>query len=190
MTAPHGPPPDGIDAAFASTMIIEWDRDGRPHALTGPWAVRLPATVHVVTSANPHGLDVSPSANTQALRRLIDDVDGDARRWSPAVGASPDGAHHELSLVLGGLTRRAAVDLGRRHGQIAIFELTDETLTVVSCRDDSGTARPRRASPDGMSDALGTITLDQVIAWRDEHELASGRPLDRTHSRCAGPPIP
>lgn len=169
---------------FASTVIIDWDTDGLPHARTGPWCEPLPApTVHVVTAANPDGVDATPAANVQAHRRLIEMVEGETLPFSPAVGASPAGTHHELSLLIGGLTRLGAVGLAALHGQLAIFELTDGDLTVVSCTDDREVTRPRRTAPDGSDEDLGSITYGQVIAWRDEHEAAS----DRTLARLACP---
>ena len=55
-------------------------------------------------------------------------------RWvGEAVGVAPDLSYGELSVVVGGLTRDEAIDVGRRFRQIAIFEVDDMVVRVVGC---------------------------------------------------------
>lgn len=165
---------DSIWDAFAATLLFTWDDRG-VRALSGPWSDPVPGTVHVVTAWNPDGLDAGPHANAEAHRRLVDEIDGRGWSWAPAVGASPDGAHHEISVLVRDRARAEAVALGRSFGQLAVFELDDDTQRVVPC-DGS----PVREVARDRCDVRDEVTSAALRQWRDEHEAATGRRLPRT----------
>ncbi len=103
---------------------------------------RLGELMHVLTAWNPgvsrptHGANDAANAELrQALaERGLDVLD--------ALGSSPDGTHQEESFAVVGLSRDAAVELGSRFGQDAVFELSANAQTVVGCDGGWSLTRP------------------------------------------------
>ncbi|MGI8808896.1 MAG: DUF3293 domain-containing protein [Acidimicrobiales bacterium] len=119
--------------AYATTVIST--AEGSP--LSGPGAVEIPfaAPVHIITAWNPGSITRSPQANRDANVELARLLKNHELAPIPVVGASPDRSWHEESLLVEGLSRRAAAELGERFGQLAVFELTGEELLVLRCPD-------------------------------------------------------
>lgn len=72
------------------------------------------------------------------LRRhtcLAFDVDSADLRSYRAVGGDPTGAHTEVSVAVLGLSDQAAIELGRRYQQDAIFRWTRDSFAIVGCAD-------------------------------------------------------
>lgn len=92
-----------------------------------PWS----GVAHAVTAWNP-GESRSRRDNDAANDRLAAELRAAGVRHHPAVGASPDGSWEEPGFVLVGLHRDEAVEWGRRYGQLAIYEIADGRLVVIS----------------------------------------------------------
>lgn len=119
--------------------------------------------------------------NAAAHRRLVTHVEAVGSPWIPAVGASPDARHHELSVIVHGWPRADALALGAAHGQLVVFELDEEHLRVLPC--DGGAPIVRgRWTPTAES----SITFDDVLAWRAEHEVITRRLLPRVNCPACG----
>ena len=103
--------------------------------------------------------------------------------WWPAVGSSFDGSHAEQSVLVAGITRADAVDLGRRFHQLAVFELTDDRQMVIPCIEGTpGASTPRRRTMPGHC----TITFEHLETWWSVHESVAredGLPL-AARPRC------
>ena len=115
---------------------ISCDVGGRTCRLRGPEVDPLPADpLFVLTAWNPGGADRDRAANDEAERDLEAELaSADALFW-PALGRSPDDSWSEPGVAVAGLDRDAACALGDRYGQLAVYELTDDLVRVVRCRD-------------------------------------------------------
>jgi hypothetical protein len=101
-----------------------------------PWPDGLSPPLTVVTAWNPDSVRLGAAANEDRNRKLIEEFDRTGVPWWPAIGRDLDGDHHEDGFAVSGLTETEARDLGRRHGQAAVFRWTPTTWEVVSCTDD------------------------------------------------------
>jgi hypothetical protein len=105
-------------------------------------------TIHVITAANPYGRPASDEDNERAHQELLQAL----REWVtfPAVGGDPAGSHAEQSVAVVGLSDAAAVELGRRFEQDAVFAWTPQSLTLLSCVSDIEAVRGwcQREVPD------------------------------------------
>ena len=116
---------------------ITCEVDGHTRRLRGPAVDPLPAfaPIFVLTAWNPGGVDRDTSANEDAERILEAELaSADASFW-PALGRSPDDSWSEPGVAVAGIDRTAACALGERYGQLAVYELTDDAVRVVRCRD-------------------------------------------------------
>jgi hypothetical protein len=91
----------------------------------------------------PVGRDVDPLFNVRRHQELADELQGLGERVAPAVGVSPDLAYGEWSWAAWGLRREDAVTLAARYLQLALFEVTEDEIVLVSCDD----AIPTLVSP-------------------------------------------
>ena len=88
-----------------------------------PDALAAKGILHVITAHNPNGEPMTEQENVRRHCRLIDEL----RCWpgirtADAEGRSRDGRHSERSVAVWGLSQSQACEVGRRHGQLAIFE--------------------------------------------------------------------
>lgn len=107
-------------------------------SLTGPASpARLPfdRPAHVITAWNPGSLTRSLAANRDANATLDHLLRSEGHEPIEVLGSASDGSWREESLLIHGLTRREAARLGGQFGQSAVFELSDESLAVIRCRD-------------------------------------------------------
>lgn len=114
---------------YAATIIS--DPDGAVYAGPGAAALPVSAPAFVITAWNPGSEDTHPQRNADAndaLTALLVDV---GAAVTPVVGAARDGSWREDSFLVSGITRTEAVAIGARFGQLAVFELTDDTCTVL-----------------------------------------------------------
>jgi Protein of unknown function (DUF3293) len=146
----HMPDPDVASVYLQTEVSVALPDQGWVDAAK---AARLTVSkLCVITAWNPGslrpGLEVNRSRNAQLLNRL--------RRLGcethPAVGSSHDGDHREESYAVVGATRDDVLALGREFGQAAIFEITPERLTVVSCDENWARSRDLRSSDDVDAD--------------------------------------
>jgi hypothetical protein len=105
----------------------------------------------VLTAYNPMGRrrpdDENVAANLQLAARLLAEGAGIQR----ARGSDLTRTHVEPSFLAWGISRDEAVAVAREFSQDAIFELTAETVTVISCVSDRATTMPRLGSTDVTS---------------------------------------
>jgi hypothetical protein len=125
---------DAQREAYRNT-IVTIDVDGDTlviDPLEAPYVLPWVEPVYVITAWNP-GMTLDEEENRRRndeLRAVLDDLGHDV---IDAVGRSRDGRWAEPSFAIIGLDRDAALDLGRRFGQVAIFELTTKSLEVLDC---------------------------------------------------------
>jgi hypothetical protein len=135
-------PPEHVDERFRwyrATVVDAEVAPGTVVRLNGPGAGTawpFTGTVVVLTAYDPGGVRADPAANEAADGRLADAVREHGGEFVRGAGTAVDGSHSEPSLVVTGLSRATAVELGRRFGQDAIFELDATTMSLVSCLDD------------------------------------------------------
>lgn len=98
---------------------------------TWPWD----DPIHVLTAWNPAGVWSHHSRNTEANERLAETLKRHKCQCNRVVGRSRDGKWAEDSLLVEGLKRQQAADIGLNFAQTAIFELDEENLHVVRCSD-------------------------------------------------------
>lgn len=92
--------------------------------------LRLPA--FVITAWNPFSEALTEARNharNLELRRALSELGATVR---PALGASPAGDWSEESFLVEGTDEGSAIELGRRFGQHAVFELTNSGLRVIA----------------------------------------------------------
>ena len=89
--------------------------------------------IHVITAWNPGderpGTEVNDARNEQ-LHANISALGFDALA---ALGSDPNSSHSEKSWAVVGLTDNAAVELGKKYGQVAVFRITESCLSVLGC---------------------------------------------------------
>jgi hypothetical protein len=124
--------PQELREAYLATVIHVEIEPGRWVVIDE--AVRsFPTPLYVVTPWNPFSVVLSEEANSERMTGLMSDLAMTSATWFNATGSSPDGKWSEDSLLIVGLMRREAIDIGRTYDQHAIFEVTDEELVVLGC---------------------------------------------------------
>lgn len=119
---------------FAATVITT--RDGVK--VSGPAAKRnapVPLPAHIITAWNPGMVTRPRQANRAANLELGAVLRNHKYELQEVVGAAPDGSWEEESLLVSGMRRRAAAEMGERFGQLAVFELSTSQLLIVRCPD-------------------------------------------------------
>jgi hypothetical protein len=123
------------------TAVIDAEvMPGRLAALNGIDGVAewpFPGPVHVITGWNPQGVGLGADTHESINVRIAEDIIRHGARFVDGHGRSPSGDHSEPSLIAWGLSRDAAIAMGRRANQDSIFEIDAETVTLVSCVDGS-----------------------------------------------------
>lgn len=89
--------------------------------------------LHIVTAWNPGDERPGTATNREANARLLADLSRHATDVRPAIGRDPDSPHFEESWAASGLDRAAALALGRKYRQVAIFEIQAGRITVLAC---------------------------------------------------------
>jgi Protein of unknown function (DUF3293) len=107
-----------------------------PGVVSGDFPDPRRRTVHLVTACNPAGRTASPAANAHAQAVLLAELDRQGLAWWPAEGGDAHRRHVEPSAAIAGLDDDAARELGRRHGQDAIFAWDPAAWRLLSCADD------------------------------------------------------
>jgi len=100
--------------------------------------------VHVITAWNPDSVIQPATTNDRAQKALMSDLRAQGVMFYRALGRSSDGDYSEDSLAVVGLDRSSAKELGLRYGQAAVFEVDEDTVTVVACGSDRASTSPRR----------------------------------------------
>jgi hypothetical protein len=125
---------DGLDDQFRNTVVtIEFDgTDLVIDPLAAPYELPWERPVHVITAWNP-GMHASAEDNAHSNLALEQILLDRSLRYFPAVGRARDGRWEEWGFAVVGADRDDALELGRRHLQLAIFELTSLGLVVLTC---------------------------------------------------------
>lgn len=149
-----------------SKAIVEIEvGPGRWANLNGPDALDelpLPAPIHVITAYNPHGRERPEDANRAAAARLAGELWVSGVTMSRTLGRSPSGDHREAGVAVSGLSRAEALRLGRRYGQLAIYEVTADSIILVACEADHAAAFERRATAI-CRDPLGKASCPSTL---------------------------
>lgn len=131
-------------SAYSETLISAQISPMQKVELNGSNAVEpwpFPGAVHVITGWNPQGL---VREGDDINRMIAADVLAEGGQFVMGEGSAPDGSHQERSLVVWGISRDFATELGRRASQDAIFEIDDAMVRVVACEDDRVEEMSRR----------------------------------------------
>jgi len=104
--------------------------------VTGTWPDGLLAPVVVITAWDPDSVRLARDLNQARQGALEAELDARGTTRFPATGRDLGDDHHEDGFAVSGLTEEEARDLGRRHGQAAIYVWTPEEWQVVSCTAD------------------------------------------------------
>src|SRR5262249_40065815 len=107
-----------------------------------------PTPLYVITAWNPGDARPDAATNRRHNRQLRARLNAVAIEVYAALGASIDSDHFEESYAVAGLTKSEALALGREFKQAAIFEITSQVLTVLSCDGDWECSRDLRSSDD------------------------------------------
>jgi acetyl esterase/lipase len=89
--------------------------------------------VHLVTAYNPGGHDRPEVENAAANAELEAELSARSLRWLRAVGRDESSSWVEPGCCVLGLDREQAAELGRRYGQLAVYEISPEAVSVVWC---------------------------------------------------------
>ncbi len=137
-----GPDPSELVEPYASTWV-ELEAPGHPPLTIvpdpgGQTPGSLPALVpagtrrlHVLTAWNPRSHRLDDDANAHRNRALLAAIHAAGLPVLRADGRAPDGSWHEPGFALLDTEVERALDLARRYGQHAIFELTGDHLRVL-----------------------------------------------------------
>jgi hypothetical protein len=101
----------------------------------GSWPPELVAPVVVVTAWDPDSRPLPPQENRDRHRRLVAELGRLGLEHWAATGRDPHASHHEDGVAVAGLSEEDGIDLGRRHGQAAVYVWTPGAWVVASCTD-------------------------------------------------------
>jgi len=120
---------------------------------TGAWPDGLGAPVSVVTAWNPDSVRLAADVNAARHRLLTRELATRGLTWWPATGRDPVAGHAEEGVAVLGLAEDDAVELGRRHGQAAVYLWNPDAWEVVACdrsrRETLGWRLAPVPTPDG-----------------------------------------
>lgn len=92
-------------------------------------------TVYVITAWNPGSAETPDEVNRAAHQELVDWLAEQGHEYWPSVGTAPDGTWREEGVAVVGLGRLTALEVGRRFGQLAVFEWDGVGFRIVFCAD-------------------------------------------------------
>ncbi len=118
--------------------------------------------VWVLTAGDPYPDELSCEENARRNQALRAELEAQGFRVDHALGRAPDASVSERSLVVRGAERAMVLAAAQRHGQLAVYEITDRILCV-----DVATATP--------------VTS---VAYRLECSAAMGTTLPDPTGRC------
>ena len=95
---------------------------------SGGW----PQCFRIITAFNP-GKIVSAEINAKADEDLRKELNHAGSCCFRITGCSPDLKHQEPGWGVVGLTEECSLEIGRKYGQNAIFEISTGILSVIGC---------------------------------------------------------
>lgn len=92
----------------------------------------LPASFAIITAWNPEGVTADETLNGNADEVLHRELIELGLAPFRVTGCSPDLSHREPGWAVV-LSKVEAIALGRRHRQLAVWQVTDDDLDLVDC---------------------------------------------------------
>ena len=89
--------------------------------------------IHVITGWNPGDERLGSEVNDARNEQLHADISALGFDALAALGSDPNSSHSEKSWAVVGLTDNAAVELGKKYGQVAVFRITESRQSVLGC---------------------------------------------------------
>jgi hypothetical protein len=89
--------------------------------------------IHVITAWNPGDERPSSEVNDTQNNQLLADIAAMGLEALEALGSDPNSTHAEKSWAVIGLTDKAAIELGKKYGQVAVFRITESQQSVLGC---------------------------------------------------------
>ena len=89
--------------------------------------------IHVITAWNPGDERPSSEVNDTQNNQLLADISAMGLEVLEALGSDPNSTHAEKSWAVIGLTDKAAIELGKKYGQVAVFRITESQQSVLGC---------------------------------------------------------
>jgi hypothetical protein len=90
-----------------------------------------PGLFHIITAWNP-GVSWSLDENNEANRKLLALLQPLGSPFK-VIGCSPCLKYQEDGFGVTGLSREQAVEIGSQYGQNAIFEISEDLISVIGC---------------------------------------------------------
>ena len=90
-------------------------------------------TGHIITASNPYSVKQTDESNDESNKRLMQDLVEMVDLIIEAVGRNKEGTWAEKGFAISGLEDEAAIEIGRKFGQNAIFKVVDGKSQVVWC---------------------------------------------------------
>ena len=125
--------------AYANTVVMAEVHPGKFVPLNGPDAERewpFDDVVHCITAWDPQGVHRSTKENESANQALAADLLFLDLHFVHAYGAGLDHHGEEPGFLIWGTNRELARQLGETYDQDAIFEISPNSISVISCFDD------------------------------------------------------
>ena len=135
------------------------------------------------TAYNPNGIAREHARNKAAQEALEAEVQRTERTAGRPPGDHAMRPGWSRVFAVAGFDRATACDLGRRYGQLAVFELTDDEFTSCVAADDQiveGTAATRVVGPNAAdaSDAPGLSLPSAAVDVDRQIELLTAGAVD------------
>ena len=118
---------------YLETVVSVW-RDGR-WTPVAEYVSLHGGVLHVITGWNPGAERPTHEENDAANRILYEQLVSRGLVPAHALGADPNSDHAEHSWVVAGLTDEQARKLGAEFGQVAVFRVDGDELTVLACTE-------------------------------------------------------
>lgn len=96
----------------------------------------VPPAFFIVTACNPEGKQVDDDANRKAAERLEEEVGRLGYESFAVTGGNKDFSHAEPGLGIC-CSRPVALDLARRFRQLAIFEVRNGRVSLISASGET-----------------------------------------------------
>ena len=89
--------------------------------------------IHVITAWNPGDERPRGEINEARNQELRAEISAGGLEALEALGSDPNSTHAEKSWAVIGLTDKAAIELGKKYGQVAVFRITESQQSVLGC---------------------------------------------------------
>lgn len=151
-------------AAYGLT-ILSWKLPTQT-LLNGPQAAEnmsLKWPIFGISACNPFDRELTEGLNERRTQRLASAVAKRSTRHWIGEGEAFDPPYSELTVFGEGLDYNAALGLGARFGQRAIFQIDAETVSVIDCRTGASIRSWRRLWDDLTGPVI--VTKHSANPW-------------------------